>query len=683
MPVDFRKQSYTSIKKACLSKGQLFEDPEFPATSKSIYFSKICNDVEWMRPRELCKVPRLVVDGVTYDDLVTGEIKNSWFITACTSLAHVPSMWNKVIPDAKSQEFDAKNPYAGIFRFNFWRFGEIIEVVIDDRLPTRDGKLIFVHSKQKNEFWSALLEKAYAKLFGDYETLGTGHTSDALVDFTGGVSEKLDIASMKLTEGVEMKAFFNKLEAASENKALINCHIRVPPRSAPMSHTGPARLMEPQENADGDDTRSQRSVSDRNSEAPQAFEQPSRPAQIGSKGPHGLLVGQGYNITMVRSVEVKKSLQPAVGAATLQLVRLYNPWPGNDYTGPWSDTSKEWKSIPASEWAKMGVKFEKEGEFWMSFEDWCKYFTEADICHFVNTSFFTLKKTWIETICFSEWSSAGRNGGNNWDSLSFLSNPQYMFDITTEEPDVVMISLEQRDVTEGRVAVGDKKNTIGFYVMKVEANRQYRIHIKGQYLFKSQFLMSRNVFGTCTLPKGRYVIIPCCANAGAVGPFMLRLYTSNKTAGRELTKECPPTGCCAGKVKLVTTITVDRLDGLALPEKAKGTLDPYVTIRCEGEKVQSETHKDNRSPELGFKATFYRKKPANPIVVEVYNKNRMFDDFLSEAKVDWPGPSEDPEGSEKGDKKVYNLYGKGKEADIMKPGSITVFIRSSDDPAML
>ena len=42
-----------------------------------------------------------------------------------------------------------------------------------------------------------------------------------------------------------------------------------------------------------------------------------------------------------------------------------------------------------------------------------------------------------------------------------------MFDITTEEPDVVMISLEQRDVTEGRVAVGDKKNTIGFYVMKV------------------------------------------------------------------------------------------------------------------------------------------------------------------------------------------------------------------------
>ena len=41
-------------------------------------------------------MPRVVVDGVTCDDLETGEIKNSWFITACTALANMPAMWNKV-----------------------------------------------------------------------------------------------------------------------------------------------------------------------------------------------------------------------------------------------------------------------------------------------------------------------------------------------------------------------------------------------------------------------------------------------------------------------------------------------------------------------------------------------------------------------------------------------------------
>jgi calpain len=73
-----------------------------------------------------------------------------------SALAQCESLLHQVVPP--DQDFTT-----GLIRFRFWQYGVWVEVDVDDRLPTYDNKLVFVHSSQTNEFWPALLEKAYAK----------------------------------------------------------------------------------------------------------------------------------------------------------------------------------------------------------------------------------------------------------------------------------------------------------------------------------------------------------------------------------------------------------------------------------------------------------------------------------------------------------------------------------------
>lgn len=120
--------------------------------------------------------------------------------------------------------------YVGIFRFQFWNYGQWVEVVIDDRLPVDwNNKLLFCSNKQEpNEFWAALLEKAYAKLCGCYENLDGGHTTDALIDMTGGIQEIFEIKDMR-RESLK-NDIWKVLVGSRKHKSLIGASIAPNPR---------------------------------------------------------------------------------------------------------------------------------------------------------------------------------------------------------------------------------------------------------------------------------------------------------------------------------------------------------------------------------------------------------------------------------------------------------------------
>ncbi|KAJ7342232.1 hypothetical protein JRQ81_009775, partial [Phrynocephalus forsythii] len=425
---------------------------------------------------EIISDPKFIVGGATRTDICQGDLGDCWLLAAIASLTLNERTLARVVP----QDQDFGPGYAGIFHFQFWQHNEWLDIVIDDRLPTFKDRLVFLHSEEHNEFWSALLEKAYAKLNGSYEALKGGSTIEAMEDFTGGVGEMYEVK--KAPEN-----FYEILGKALKRDSMVGCSIDV-----------------------------------------------SSAAETEARTPYGLIKGHAYSVTSIDEVNYQ--------GRKVKLIRVRNPWGQVEWNGAWSDNSAEWQNVSPSEKKRLYQIALDDGEFWMKFEDFQSHFDKVEICNLTPDALDDNNiHKWEVTVYQGSWVRGATAGGCRNFIETFWTNPQIKLQLSEkddgEEGCTFLAALMQKDRRKLRKQ-GAEMLTIGYAIYESPSKDEHLTKDFFRYhpskARSKTYINLREVSDRFTLPPGDYVILPTTFEPHQEADFCLRIFSEKKAVTTEM-----------------------------------------------------------------------------------------------------------------------------------------------------
>ncbi|KAK0130762.1 Calpain-2 catalytic subunit [Merluccius polli] len=476
--VKYLNQDFQALRAQSLGRGQLFCDHTFDAVPESLGFKELGRNspktrgVTWKRPKDLVPNPEFIIGGATRTDICQGGLGDCWLLAAIASLTLNEDVMARVVPT--DQDFG--DQYAGIFHFQFWQYGEWVDVVIDDRLPVKDGELLFVHSAEGREFWSALLEKAYAKVSGCYEALSGGSTTEGFEDFTGGIAENFDLRNAPSN-------MFQIIKKALEAGALLGCSI---------------------------DTTSA--------------------AESEAVTRQKLVKGHAYSLTGAVEVRYRGRQE--------KLVRMRNPWGQVEWTGAWSDGSSEWNYVEGdcpNANAEDGEFWMSFNEFQRNYSriEICTLTPDTIMDDSVkHWSVGKFDGTW------RRGSTAGgcrNNPYTFWQNPQFVIKLDEEDDDPEDGEDgcSLVLGLIQKNRRKMRKA-GEDMHTIGFAIY--EFHGQTEVHLdKNFFLSHAQtarsetFINLREVSTRFKLPPGEYLVVPSTFEPHLNGDFCIRVFSEKQS----------------------------------------------------------------------------------------------------------------------------------------------------------
>ncbi|KAI1800021.1 cysteine proteinase [Daldinia bambusicola] len=336
------------IVKECRRVNQKYRDPHFDLEIDLKWGSRdtlesLCNTNEkpdsFFKPKSVKRVvdifddPKFYIEGPTANDVRQGRDGDCWLLAALCTLSNKPSLIEKVCV--------ARDEQVGVYGFVFHRDGEWISEIIDDklfltkpdfdesfleRILWEDRERINSEEQYRKAYQSGSGALYFAQCEHENETwlpllekaYAKAHGDYASIEggFTGEGIEDLTggVTSELYTTDILDKEYFWKEELMKVNdEFLFGC----------------------------------------------------------STGMWGSYWGERKGIYELHAYSIMK----AVDIDGQRLVLLKNPWGKGEWTGPWSDGSKEW----TAEWlVKLNHRFGDDGNFWISYDDLLRKYQAFD-----------------------------------------------------------------------------------------------------------------------------------------------------------------------------------------------------------------------------------------------------------------------------------------------------------------
>ena len=494
-------------------------------TSITKILGKDPNEIDWYRIKDINENATFFYDGVESNDVIQGELGDCWFISALSLIATKDYLlrgeFNKnILEDGKIDEEEIKmmsegiyppifHSFAvkGIYCFRFFKNLKWRYVIIDDRIPCysirtyQPKKFLFGHCRQNNEFWVALIEKAYAKINGSYFDLISGTIDEALVDMTGLVSKKILLYQELRENKAKMDELWNTLKNISSLKLFEDdIYTQSGKKVSSKYYTRNKSMM-----------------------GCSVFCNRNNVENVVIDGHFvGLKVRHAYGI--LDAFEIPK---PRGKRKVSRLLRIRNPWGDTEWNGKWCDNSEEViknkdkiEKVLKKKYADTNEKFDfskNDGAFLMCFKDFRTIFNQIFLCQDFPPNIIGVR-------FYDEWKEENSGGlplnNTKQEYIDFYRNPQYYIEI--KKSGKIIINLYQEDAR----LVGKKSEQYNkrVCILLFKAKNEEKLDNFNDKIALTKMTLCRVVTLEYPLKQGSYIVIPSCVNKGDCASFTIEFY---------------------------------------------------------------------------------------------------------------------------------------------------------------